>query len=161
MAKGYTDNRWLTYNQMKAKGWHFKQNAEGESLGPGSGVAIEYYELRDRETKKPFDRHTLDGMTKAEQEEYMDENVYSFRKYYRVFNGDVIEGIPALEVQEHDPSGRNERAERILQLWSDTEAKIIYDGNEAYYSPLTDKIHVPEREKFVDMPEFYGTSFTK
>ena len=159
MLRGYTDNRWVTFNQMEKKGWSFKRDAEGNSLGKNAGVAIEYFEFRDRETKKPFDKYVLDGMTADERDAYIDENVYAIRKYYRVFNGDVIEGIPALEVQEHDPSGRNERAERILQLWSDTEAKIIYDGNEAYYSPLTDKIHVPEREKFVDMPEFYGTSF--
>ncbi len=159
MLRGYTDNRWVTFNQMEKKGWSFKRDAEGNSLGKNAGVAIEYFEFRDRETKKPFDKYVLDGMTADERDAYIDENVYAIRKYYRVFNGDVIEGIPALEVQEHDPSGRNERAERILQLWSDTEAKIIYGGNEAYYSPLTDKIHVPEREKFVDMPEFYGTSF--
>ena len=92
MEKGYSDNRWVTFNQMEDKGWSFKRNEEGESLGKGAGVAIEFYELRDKETKKPFDRRTLDGMTRAEQEEYMDENVYPIRKYYRVFNGDVIEG---------------------------------------------------------------------
>lgn len=156
--RGYTDNRWLTFNQMEEKGWSFKRDAEGNSLGKNAGVAIEYFELRDRETKKPFDKHTLDGMTEDERDAYMDENVYALRKYYTVFNADVIEGIPALEVQEHDPSGRNERAERILQMWSDTEAKIIYGGNEAYYSPLTDKIHLPEKEQFVDLPEFYSTA---
>lgn len=159
MLKGYTDNRWLTFNQMEEKGWSFKRDAEGNSLGKNAGVAIEYFELRDRETKKPFDRHVLDGMTEDERDAYVDENVYALRKYYRVFNADVIEGIPALEVQALDPSGRNERAERILQMWSATEAKIIFGGNEAYYSPLTDKIHLPDREQFVDMPEFYGTSF--
>lgn len=158
MLRGYTDNRWMTFNQMEEKGWSFKRDAEGNSLGKNAGVAIEYFELRDRETKKPFDKYVLDGMTADEREAYMDENVYAIRKYYRVFNGDVIEGIPALEVQEHDSSGKNERAERILQMWSDTEAKIIYGGDEAYYSPALDKIHLPEREKFVDMPEFYSTA---
>ena len=158
MLRGYTDNRWMTFNQMEEKGWSFKRDAEGNSLGKNAGVAIEYFELRDRETKKPFDKYVLDGMTADEREAYMDENVYAIRKYYRVFNGDVIEGIPALEVKEHDSSGKNERAERILQMWSDTEAKIIYGGDEAYYSPALDKIHLPEREKFVDMPEFYSTA---
>lgn len=158
MLRGYTDNRWVTFNQMEKKGWSFKRDAEGNSLGKNAGVAIEYFEFRDRETKKPFDKYVLDGMTADERDAYIDENVYAIRKYYRVFNGDVIEGIPALEVQEHDSSGKNERAERILQMWSDTEAKIIYGGDEAYYSPALDKIHLPEREKFVDMPEFYSTA---
>ena len=26
MRKGYSDNRWLTFNQMKEKGWEFKRD---------------------------------------------------------------------------------------------------------------------------------------
>ena len=84
MEKGYSDNRWLTYKQMEDKGWHFKTDEEGKSLGKGAGVAIEYFELRDKETKQPFDRHILDGMTAEERADYMDENVYPLRKYYHI-----------------------------------------------------------------------------
>ena len=44
----------------------------------------------------------------------MEENVYPLRKYYRVFNGDVIEGIPALERKKTDESGYNERAQNLI-----------------------------------------------
>ena len=91
-------------------------DAEGRSLGKGAGVAIEYFELRDKQTKQPFDRHTLDGMTADERNEYMDENVYPLRKYYRVFNGDVIEGIPEQKKGEHDTTGYNARAEKPYLL---------------------------------------------
>lgn len=80
------------------------------------------------------------------------------RKYYRVFNADVIEGIPARETKELDASGRNARAEKILQYWSDNESKIIYGGDEAFYRLSSDEIHLPERERFVDLPEFYSTA---
>lgn len=158
MQKGYTDNRWLTYKQMEEKGWSFKKDVEGNNLGKGAGVAIEYFELRDRETKKPFDRHVLDGMTEAERSDYMDENVYPLRKYYRVFNGDIIDGIPEREKRELDQGGYNERAEQILKIWSDTESKIIYGGDEAFYRQSTDEIHLPERKMFNDLPEFYATA---
>ncbi len=158
MEKGYSDNRWVTFNQMEDKGWSFKRNEEGESLGKGAGVAIEFYELRDKETKKPFDRRTLDGMTRAEQEEYMDENVYPIRKYYRVFNGDVIEGIPERVKAERDESGYSKRAEKIIGTWSDTEARIYFGGTEAFYLPEKDEIHVPNREAFFDNQEFYSTT---
>ena len=158
MEKGYADNRWLTYKQMEDKGWHFKTDEEGKSLGKGAGVAIEYFELRDKETKQPFDRHTLDGMTAEERAEYMDENVYPLRKYYRVFNGDVIEGIPERKRTEHDPAGQNARAEALIQFWSETESPILYGGGEAYYSPKQDEIHLPRKERFKDMPEFYATA---
>ena len=103
IIRGYSDNRWITYKQMEEKGWKFKLDEEGNSLGKGAGVAIEFFELRDKESKKPFDRKTLDGMTKTEQEEYMNDNVYPVRKYYRVFNADIIDGIPEREKRVVDP----------------------------------------------------------
>ena len=158
MERGYSDNRWLTYKQMEDKEWSFKTDAEGRSLGKGAGVAIEYFELRDKQTKQPFDRHTLDGMTADERNEYMDENVYPLRKYYRVFNGDVIEGIPEQKKGEHDTTGYNARAENLISYWSETESPIRYGGSAAFYSPQTDEIRLPKKEAFVDMPEFYSTA---
>lgn len=158
IIRGYSDNRWITYKQMEEKGWKFKTDEEGNSLGKGAGVAIEFFELRDKETKKPFDRKTLDGMTKTEQEEYMDKNVYPVRKYYRVFNADIIDGIPEREKRVIDPSGINERAESLLDFWNENEAQIIYGGNQAFYRVSTDEIHIPSREMFVDMNEFYATA---
>ena len=32
MQKGYSDNRWLTYNQMEEKGWHFKKTCLSNGL---------------------------------------------------------------------------------------------------------------------------------
>ena len=148
----------MTFKQMEDKGWSFKRDEEGKSRGKNAGVSIEYFELRDRETKQPFDRHTLDGMTADERNDYMDENVYPIRKYYRVFNGDVIEGIPKRERVEHDPTGRNDRAEALIKYWSETESPIKYGGSMAYYSSTKDEIHLPEKQDFVDMPEFYSTA---
>ena len=156
--RGYSDNRWMTFKQMEDKGWSFKRNAEGKSLGRNAGVPIEYFELRDKETKQPFDRHTLDGMTADERNEYMEENVYPLRKYYRVFNGDVIEGIPALESKKTDESGYNRRAQDLINIWSDTECPIVHGGSMAYYNPVNDEIRLPRRESFVDLPEYYSTA---
>lgn len=158
MERGYSDNRWLTYNQMKEKGWDFKRDEEGNSLGKNAGVSIEYFSLYDKETKKPFDRNALDGMTEAERDDYMDENVIALRKYYCVFNAEVIEGIPEREKHTVDSRGKNSRAEGILQYWSDNQAKIIYGGDNAFYRPSADEIHLPYRDAFVDLPEFYSTA---
>ena len=156
--RGYSDNRWMTFKQMEDKGWSFKRNEEGKSLGRNAGVPIEYFELRDRETKQPFNRHTLDGMTADERNEYMEENVYPLRKYYRVFNGDVIEGIPELEREKTDESGYNERAQNLINTWSNTECPIVHGGSMAYYNPVNDEIRLPRRESFVDLPEYYSTA---
>lgn len=57
MERGYSDNRWLTYNQMQEKGWEFKRDAEGNSLGKNAGVSIEYFSFYDKATKQKFDKH--------------------------------------------------------------------------------------------------------
>ena len=75
MAENYGDNRWATFWQMEEKGWTFKKDEEGHTLGKGKSVSIEYYEMRDKETKRRFDRSVLDGMTFDEQREYMDKKV--------------------------------------------------------------------------------------
>lgn len=158
MQRGYSDNRWLTFNQMKAREWSFKTDEEGNSLGKKAGVSVEFYELFDRETKKKFDRSVLDGMSFDERAEYMDENVYPVRKYYTVFNGDLIEGIPEREKALVDESGRTERTEKFLEFWSENESRIVYGGGKAFYSLQNDEIHLPSRDDFYSMQEFYSTA---
>lgn len=159
MERGYTDNRWATFNQINDRGWSFKKDEEGRSRGKDAGVTIEFYELYDKETKKAFDRSTLDGMTESERDEYMQDNVRPMRKYFRVFNGDIIEGIPEREKRTIDPSEKVERAEKLLEHWNDYEAKIVYGGDSAFYRPSSDEIHAPQRESFKTLHEFYGTNF--
>lgn len=129
MARGYKDNRWFTFHQMSERDWRFKTDEEGNSLGKGAGVSVEFFELRDRETKKPFDRSVLDGMTADEKEDYINQNVYPIRKYYTVFNGDLIEGVPEKKQQVFEESEQVKRAEHILNYWDKEECRIIYGGD--------------------------------
>ena len=159
MAENYGDNRWATFRQMEEKGWTFKKDEEGHTLGKGKSVSIEYYEMRDKETKRRFDRSVLDGMTFDEQREYMDKNVYWIRKFYRVFNCSLMDGVPAKEMPTIDVNDRIEKAEAILDYWNANESKIVYGGSQAFYRPITDEVHLPEREKFKSTQSFYDTAF--
>ena len=159
MAENYGDNRWATFRQMEEKGWTFKKDEEGHTLGKGKSVSIEYYEMRDKETKRRFDRSVLDGMTFDEQREYMDKNVYWIRKFYRVFNCSLMDGVPAKETLMIDVNDRIEKAEAILDYWNANESKIVYGGSQAFYRPSTDEVHLPEREKFKSTQSFYDTAF--
>lgn len=158
MSRGYKDNRWATYKQMEEKGWTFKTDEEGNSLGKGAGVSIEYFDLIDKQTGKRLDRSVFDGMTLDEKDEYFSKNVKPIRKYYRVFNGDVINGIPAMEKKEVQPFEKDERVEALLSYWDENEAHIVYGDNQAFYRPKTDEIHLPDRDKFYSMQEFYSTA---
>ena len=159
MAENYGDNRWATFRQMEEKGWTFKKDEEGHTLGKGKSVSVEYYEMRDKETKRRFDRSVLDGMTFDEQREYMDKNVYWLRKFYRVFNCSLMDGVPAKEMPTIDVNDRIEKAEAILDYWNANESKIVYGGSHAFYRPSTDEVHLPEREKFKSTQSFYDTAF--
>lgn len=159
MAENYGDNRWATFRQMEEKGWTFKKDEEGHTLGKGKSVSVEYYEMRDKETKRRFDRSVLDGMTFDEQREYMDKNVYWLRKFYRVFNCSLMDGVPAKEMPTIDVNDRIEKAEEILDYWNANESKIVYGGSQAFYRPSTDEVHLPEREKFKSTQSFYDTAF--
>ena len=159
MAENYGDNRWATFRQMEEKGWTFKKDEEGYTLGKGKSVSVEYYEMRDKETKRRFDRSVLDGMTFDEQREYMDKNVYWLRKFYRVFNCSLMDGVPAKEMPMIDVNDRIEKAEAILDYWNANESKIVYGGSQAFYRPSTDEVHLPEREKFKSTQSFYDTAF--
>ena len=159
MAENYGDNRWATFRQMEEKGWTFKKDEEGHTLGKGKSVSVEYYEMRDKETKRRFDRSVLDGMTFDEQREYMDKNVYWLRKFYRVFNCSLMDGVPAKEMPTIDVNDRIEKAEAILEYWNANESKIVYGGSQAFYRPSTDEVHLPEREKFKSTQSFYDTAF--
>lgn len=158
MAENYGDNRWATFRQMEEKGWTFKKDEEGHTLGKGKSVSVEYYEMRDKETKRRFDRSVLDGMTFDEQREYMDKNVYWLRKFYRVFNCSLMDGVPAKEMPMIDVNDRIEKAEAILDYWNANESKIVYGGSQAFYRPSTDEVHLPEREKFKSTQSFYDTA---
>lgn len=158
MSENYEDNRWATFKQMEEKGWTFKKDEEGKSAAKGKGATVEYYEMRDKETKKRFDRSVLDGMTASEQQEYMDKNVYLLRKFYRVFNCSLMDGVPAKEKPLIDINDRNERAEAILSYWDQNESKIVYGGSQAYYKASNDEVHLPKRADFKSMQEFYSTA---
>lgn len=158
MSENYDDNRWATFNQMEEKGWTFKKDEDGKSVAKNKGVTIEYYEMRDKETKKRFDRSILDGMTAEEQREYMDKNVYWLRKYYRVFNCALMDGVPQKEKPQINDNDKNDRVESILDYWDKNEAKIVYSGSQAFYKSSTDEVHLPSRGDFKSMQEFYSTA---
>ena len=143
--RNYSDSRWCTFNQIQEHKWKLKKGSKA--------AAVEVVKFIDKTTKKEFDEKSVEGMTDEERREYWDKNVYPMMKSYSVFNADCIEGIPEEKVDVLSDEERNERCEKIL---ANSPAKITYDGgNDAYYRPSTDTIHLPKREHFYSMEDFY------
>jgi len=71
----------------------------------------------------------------------------------------LIEGIPKKEEMTVSSEEKIERAEKILDYWNTYESPIIYEGNDAYYLIHQDEIHLPPKESFFTIEDFYGTAF--
>ncbi len=139
MRKGYEDPRWITYRQAQENGW---QVLKGEK-----GTQIEFWQ---------FPKNERDGREEPREnppEQSRDRFIY---RVYTVFNANQIEGIPA-----HTPRARQDwqviqDAEAILQ---NSGAQISHDqGDRAFYSRISDSIHLPVRAAFKTAGDYYGTA---
>lgn len=143
-ARGYKDPRWVTFVQCKENDWRL-QDAKGK------GVQVEYWFPYDREEKR--------GITWKEFQEKdlkFDER-YSLRASYKhVFNGDLVEGMPALD----RPIREEIRVDEVIgKLEKEMEVQILHDGQgRAYYSPVEDKIHLPTKESFFSSYAYHSTA---
>ena len=84
--KGYSDPRWVTFNQAKELGANVKSGEKSSE--------VFYWSWYDKKLKKPFEEETLSGMTKEEAQQYRDENVRAVLKYYQVFNAEQCQNMP-------------------------------------------------------------------
>ncbi len=81
-------------------------------------------------------------------------------RYYRLFNLEqcelpqaVLDKLPKIETHQHDPI---EAAERII-AGMPNPPEIQYAGSKAFYSPITDRITLPQRELFISAAEHFAT----
>lgn len=130
---GWKDPRWCTFKQLQENGWHLEKGSKG--------VQVEYWMPYDTQEKK-----AITWKTYAEMEDEEKQDVQLRAKYYYVFNGCQIEGLPELEKpQIHDIS----QAELIDKISKNMGVEILHDGGDrAFYRPMEDRIHLPLKEYF-------------
>lgn len=82
-------------------------------------------------------------------------------RYYNVFHISQVDGVEPLKQEELHDIEPIEKAESVLtDYWKRENIKVEHiKGNEAYYSPLFDMIHLPLFEQFKDANEYYATAF--
>lgn len=151
--KGYTDPRWVTYQQAKDLKASVKAGEKSSN--------VFYWSWYDKKTKKPFDEETVKDMSKDERQKYLDENVRPVLKYYQVFNASQCNNFPKLdaEQQEMPADERARQNAKIESIIANSAAPVYYDGgNRAYYSPRQDSIHLPEINRFHTMQDYYATA---
>lgn len=151
---GYKDPRWLTFKQAKDLGANVKQGEHAAN--------IFYWNLYDKSTKQSFSEETVKDLSAEERDKYFDDNVRPVLKYYQVFNADQCDNMPEYKrTAEEQSMAEEERAHQnalIERVISNSSAPISYGGNQAYYSPSTDSIRLPEIKHFKTMQDYYATA---
>lgn len=136
--RGYTDPRWLTYQQAKK---HGVQVRKGEQ-----GTRLEYWQFPAREEARSQDVPAEAGQEKSE----------GIHRTYTVFNAEQCNRMPALRREWARDWEVSERAERLLEA---SGAAIEHRrGDRAYYQESEDKIVLPKQERFRTPEDYYATA---
>lgn len=142
VEKGFNDNRWLTFKQIKDSNYHLMKGSKG--------YMVEYFIPYDVEEKK--------WITWDEYNDQKDIKDYEIKpKYYTVFNGSQIEGIEKL--QPKYKLNEIEKEEVIEKISKGMGVDIVEkEGNDgAYYDILSDKITIPHRQQFKSREHYTAT----
>ncbi|EIY5086557.1 DUF1738 domain-containing protein [Klebsiella variicola] len=128
--QGFSDSRWMTYKQAQAAGGQVRTRERGTT-------AIFYTKL-EREN----DAGEIDHIPML--------------KTFTVFNVQQIGGLPLTKVTV-SPEARFAPLPQAENLFRKSGANIIEKGQNAFFSPSTDEVWLPERHLFADAANFYAT----
>lgn len=143
LSRGYEDPRWMTYNQAQENGWQVRKGEKG--------TQIEFWQFPEREA-----RTTRRNGSSAEPAVADDERKGLVHRIYTVFNGSQIDGIPKYQPKAHPEWEIVQTGEAIIK---NSGALIRHDQHDrAFYSRLTDTIHLPGKTAFPTPAQYYGTA---
>jgi antirestriction protein ArdC len=82
-------------------------------------------------------------------------------RYYNVFNASQCDGIEVPDAVKFEPIDFKpiEGAEQIAGNYAGGPAVEHDGGQQAFYRPGTDTVHLPERTRFASVEEYYSTLF--
>lgn len=144
-AKNLEDPRWATFKQIQDKGWKLKKGSKA--------MQVEYWRPYDYVNKKQLEWKEYSELLR---DPVRRNEVGIIAKYYHVFNGQDIEGIPELEKL---PPRQIVSDEIIEKASRNMGVEIINEaGGRAFYRVTEDKIHLPFRESFHSDYEYNATA---
>lgn len=157
LKEKYKDSRWGTYLQIKKMGGHVKKGEKSSSImifRPKGSLLTKYNRLTGK----------YEPVTKINEETGKEEAVRlrnQFIKASAVFNVEQTEGLVLPADDFSDIINKEEKNEIMEKILKNSEAKIIYDQDEtgeSFYRPSSDTIHLPRRELFKSLTDFYATA---
>lgn len=138
MERGFTDNRWCTFNQIRDQGWHLMKGAK-------SAIIEKWREFAIKEENKETGEEEVTG---------------TFLRcvgYWNVFNACEIEGIPPVAGPQHES---DRTATIATDLITSSRCPVMESGaymGKAAYAPLRDAILIAPRETFRSDESFTRT----
>ena len=122
-----------TFAQIKEQGWTLK-------AGKGQSAKIEFWYPYDREQKKAISWQEF-----REAGGQINDRYQIFSRAYSVYNGDMIVGIPKLEVTQNEI----QPVELVDTISGSMGVSISYHkSDQAFYRPVEDRIYLPYRQQF-------------
>lgn len=146
MSHNTADPRWATFKQIQDKGWRLNKGAKG--------MKVEYWTPYDYQNKKNLQWEEYNKLLNDPERR---KQIGVVAKYYHVFNGQDITGIPELQEQP-------ERAEAVSDQIIDTISRNMgveianEGGDRAYYNISEDKIFLPPKTAFLADYEYNATA---
>lgn len=134
----YKDPRWVTFNQARDKGWNIKKGAKS--------VLCEKWVFTKNVKEKDSNGKVIEKTVKLER---------PFPNYFRVFNGEQVEGIPELKFESLKDKKILDIADTFIKSSECKISEVAQDR--AYYTPSKDTITLPLREVFKDESSFLKT----
>jgi putative DNA primase/helicase len=146
MSEGRSDPRWLTYKQAQAM--------DAQVRGGEKGTTIQYWKFTEERPLEVDGKPVLDGRGQPVRQAVKLERPRVF--FATVFNAQQIDGLPPLAARTEHTWDPVERAERILQA---SGAAIQHgERDAAYYRPMTDTMHLPDKSQFPEAAAYYAVS---
>ena len=139
---GYESNLWGTANAWRKKGYYVKAKEKAHHVFFNAQIEVE-----DRDFGIITDSGELKDVKKK---------IWYF-KPYPVFNASQIQDYVIEKKTEEVKVSKVDILKNVEKYVANTEAKIIYGGHRAFYSPNVDKITLPKVEDFHDTESYYGT----
>ena len=147
---GYSDTRWVTYNQAKKMGGQVRKGEKSQTVTLWMQSYNHQSSCPVKKSKIPCDNI---GKNKCSR--------YMLMRYYNVFNVEQVDGLdikpmPAGIENDFDPI---DAAEQVVNDYLEREGIMLATGSEAYYTPAMDAITMPPRETFRSAESYYSTLF--
>ena len=135
-ANGWTDNRWITYAESVKRGGFIKKGEKATS--------IIHWTPKFKKVEQP------DGTTK-------EVFIYTPPKIINVFNVEQAEGVNLPPLVKGEPIPVSQAEQTLLDTFKDRPEIFYKSQDSAYYSPVTDTIHLPLREQFGAEQDIFET----